>query len=126
MATTARSASADSTCSRAGALWFDLCSAREGLGYLKGEGEYEYELAPTVDNFAAALGSLLGQRPPPPQPGMVAPLWPGCPVGWELRGAGGKKPTGVARRLDPNLTRGGDRGDRGSSAVGPGGAGEIP
>ena len=112
-------AGADSTCSRAGALWFDLCSAREGLGYLKGGGEYEYELAPTVDNFAAALGSLLGQRPPPPQPGMVAPLWPGCPVGWELRGAGGKKPTVVARRLGPSLTRGGDRG---SSAAGPGGA----
>ena len=57
---------------------------------------------------------------------MLTPLWPGCPVGWELRGAGGKKPTVVARVLDPELdpapSRGGPRGggaDRGGGAARP-------
>ena len=43
----------------AGAVWFELISARSHLEYMLGSGEASYELFPSVTNFAATLASLL-------------------------------------------------------------------
>ncbi|KAL1520000.1 hypothetical protein AB1Y20_023481 [Prymnesium parvum] len=70
------------------AEWFDLCSARPSLRYLSGSRAAPYELHPSVATFVASLGSLLGASlpSPPPAPSPPLPLWPGCPLGWQLGG----------------------------------------
>ena len=91
----------DARSARAGRLWFDVCSARPGLEYMRGEAGAlgQYELWPSPDSFASALGSLIGEAPPPPRADAMQPLWAGCAVGWQLQGGDGPRPLLRVRRL---------------------------
>ena len=84
---------------RSSSEWFDLCSARDGLRYISGSGNRKFELYPSAETFVDALESFVGIRPAPPTHDGLAPLWPGCAVGWRLSGTSSRKLL-LVQRLD--------------------------
>ena len=73
----------------AGQSWFDLLSARPGLDYMLGGWPQDrYELFPSIDNFANALGSLVGVDVKPPlEGGELSTVWPGSRLLWQRAGS---------------------------------------
>ena len=93
---------ADGECHRprAGAAWFALCCARDGLNYVR----EDYELYPSIESFCVALGSLVGRELHPPPQSDLAPLWDGCAIGWRASPFSGamKRPVLVFGAVDPS------------------------
>ena len=91
----------------AGQIWFDLVSAREGLSYMLGtRREDQYELFPSIDNFAATLSSLLRTDvPPPPEDGSQCPVWPRSRLLWQRAGTS-RHPELLLRRPDASYQAG--------------------
>lgn len=79
--------------------WFEICAGHSHLKYLSRVGAERFELHPAVDDFVAALGSLLGTSITTPTPKLVSPLWSGCSIGWELTGTP-SRPVLLLRPLD--------------------------
>ena len=71
-----------------GQAWYDLVSARPGLEYMLGTSpDEEYELSPSVDNFAATLSSLLRvDVATPPEGGGMCSVWAGSQLQWQRAG----------------------------------------
>jgi hypothetical protein len=122
------SSNAYSSGSRAGSVWFDICSARRrvqgrggggggrtgtgtgspstALHYISGSDGLvnKYELHPSLRCFLDALESLLGmelEAPPPSTDGAFLPLWPGALLAWSCSQSDSDRPV---LRLRPTTT----------------------
>ena len=91
----------------AGSEFFDLCSDRPrtagNLLYMSGGGSRgEYELHPSVENFVAAMSSLVGAAATAPDDApKLLPMWPGSQVGWTVHNAGTDRPALELKLLPP-------------------------
>ena len=89
-------------------------AARDGLNYVVDD-----ELYPSIESFRLALGSLVGRELHARRTSGLAPLWPGCAIGWHAPPFAGamKRPGARLRRGRPVEAARAGRGASASSST---------